>query len=44
MHLLLVTKYRHPVFTAEHLECTEDVMLSVCADFSQHIEHKGRRG
>jgi putative transposase len=32
-HLVFVTKYRHPVFTARHLERTEEIMRAVCADF-----------
>ncbi len=32
-HLVFVTKYRHPVFTAAHLERMEEIMRDVCADF-----------
>jgi putative transposase len=32
-HLVFVTKYRHPVFSAGHLERLEEVMRDVCADF-----------
>jgi putative transposase len=31
--LVFVTKYRHPVFTAAHLERMEEIMRDVCADF-----------
>jgi len=32
-HLVFVTKYRHQVFTARHLERLEQIMRDVCADF-----------
>ena len=32
-HLVFVTKYRHPVFTARHLARLEEIMRDVCADF-----------
>ncbi len=32
-HLVFVTKYRHRVFTARHLERMEEIMRDVCADF-----------
>jgi putative transposase len=32
-HLVFVTKYRHPVFAAAHLERIEEIMRDVCADF-----------
>ena len=32
-HLVFVTKYRHPVFTAAHLTRMEVIMRAVCADF-----------
>src|ERR1039457_6789444 len=31
--LVFVTRYRHPVFTARHLERTEEIMRAVCTDF-----------
>jgi putative transposase len=41
-----VTKYRHPVFTARHLERMEQIMRNVCAifraelaEFSGEAEH-----
>ncbi len=36
-HLVFVTKYRHPVFTAEHLERMEEIMRDVCADFETEL-------
>lgn len=32
-HLVFVTKYRHPVFTAAHLDRMEEIMRAVCRDF-----------
>lgn len=32
-HLVFVTKYRRPVFTATHLARLEDIFRQVCADF-----------
>ena len=32
-HLVFITKYRHQVFTARHLERLEEIMRDVCADF-----------
>ncbi len=32
-HLVFVTRYRHRVFTARHLERMEEIMRDVCADF-----------
>ena len=32
-HLVFVTKYRHPVFTAAHLQRMEEIMRDVRADF-----------
>jgi len=32
-HLVFVTKYRHRVFAAAHLERMEQIMRDVCADF-----------
>ena len=31
-HLVFVTKYRHPVFTAQHLERLKEIMRDLCAD------------
>jgi putative transposase len=31
--LVFVTKYRHPVFTAAHLDRMEEIMRAVCRDF-----------
>jgi putative transposase len=46
VHVVSVTKYRHPVFTARHLEPMEQIMRDVCADsgaelaeFSGEAEH-----
>ena len=46
VHLVFVTKYRHPVFTARHLERMEQIMRNVCAifraelaEFSGEAEH-----
>lgn len=33
MHLVFVTKFRHPVFTDVHLTRMEEVMRAVCDDF-----------
>ena len=33
VHLVFVTKYRHPVFTAAHLARMEEIMRGVSADF-----------
>ena len=33
VHLVFVTKYRHPVFTAAHLARMEEIMRDVSADF-----------
>ena len=32
-HLVFVTKYRHGVFSARHLERMEEIMRDVCTDF-----------
>jgi REP-associated tyrosine transposase len=37
VHLVFVTKYRHPVFTAQHLERMEEIMRDVCADFGAEL-------
>jgi putative transposase len=36
--LVFVTKYRHPVFTARHLERMEQIMRDVCADFECELK------
>ncbi|MBV9205819.1 MAG: IS200/IS605 family transposase [Actinobacteria bacterium] len=36
-HLVFVTKYRHPVFTAAHLERAQEIMRDVCADFGADL-------
>jgi len=36
-HLVFVTKYRHPVFTAQHLERLEEIMRDICADFETEL-------
>jgi putative transposase len=36
-HLVLVTQYRHPVFTARHLDRMEEIMRTVCADFGTEL-------
>ena len=36
-HLVFVTKYRHPVFTAAHLTRMEEIMRAVCADFDTEL-------
>jgi putative transposase len=33
VHVVSVTKYRHPAFTARHLERMEQIMRDMCADF-----------
>jgi len=37
VYLVFVTKYRHPVFTAAHLERIGQVMRDVCADFGAEL-------
>jgi REP-associated tyrosine transposase len=37
VHVVFVTKYRHPVFTAQHLEPMEQIMRDVCADFGAEL-------
>ena len=32
-HLVFVTKYRHPVFSSQHLGRMEQIMRDVCTDF-----------
>ena len=36
-HLVFVTKYRHPVFAARHLERMEQIMRDVCTDFETKL-------
>jgi putative transposase len=36
-HLVFVTKYRHSVFSAAHLERLEQIMRDVCADFETEL-------
>ena len=36
-HLVFVTKYRHPVFTAAHLQRLQEIMRAVCADFHTEL-------
>lgn len=37
VHLVFVTKFRHPVFTAEHLQRCQDICRSVCEDFEAEL-------
>ena len=42
VHLVFVTKFRHPVFTDQHLHRLEEVFTQVCADFeSTLVEFNG---
>lgn len=42
VHLVFVTKYRHPVFTSDHLRRMEEIMVTVCEDFeSTLVEFNG---
>ena len=36
-HLVFVTKYRHPVFTARHLERMEEIIRDVYRDFEYEL-------
>jgi hypothetical protein len=36
-HVVFVTKYRHPVFTAAHLTRVEEITRAVCADFETKL-------
>ncbi len=36
-HLVFVTKYRHPVFAAQHLDRIEQIMRDVCAGFGTDL-------
>lgn len=38
VHLVFVTKYRHRVFTDEHLNRMEDIFRDVCESFNCHLE------
>ncbi len=41
-HLVFVTKFRHKVFSDRHLNCMEQIMRAVCADFeTELVEFKG---
>lgn len=41
-HLVFVTKYRHEVFTNEHLRRLKDIFTEVCKDFeSELVEFNG---
>ena len=37
IHLVFVTKYRHSIFTAEHLSFMEEVARKVCLDFGAEL-------
>ena len=37
VYVVSVTKYRHPVFTARHLERMEQIMRNVCAIFRAEL-------
>lgn len=37
-HLVFVTKYRHDVFTDEHLTALEHIFFDVCASFDCRLE------
>ena len=37
-HLVFVTKYRHDVFTDEHLKALERIFSDVCASFDCRLE------
>lgn len=36
-HLVFLTKYRHPVFTTNHLDRMEEIMRQVCDDFETKL-------
>lgn len=36
-HLVFVTKFRHKVFTDQHLTRLEEIMRAVCADFGAEL-------
>ena len=38
VHLVFVTKYRHDVFTGEHLTALEHVFADVCRSFDCQLE------
>lgn len=35
--MVFLTKFRHPVFTGDHLERMEQIMRAVCADFETDL-------
>ncbi|GHB52115.1 IS200/IS605 family transposase [Streptomyces viridiviolaceus] len=37
VHLVFVTKYRHPVFADRHLTRCEEIMRAVCEDFEAKL-------
>ncbi|MER5361975.1 IS200/IS605 family transposase [Streptomyces sp. NPDC002785] len=37
VHLVFVTKYRHPVFNNRHLTRCEEIMRAVCEDFEAEL-------
>jgi putative transposase len=37
VHLVFITKYRHNVFSAAHLERMQEIMQDVCADFGAEL-------
>ena len=37
VHLVFITKYRHNVFGAAHLERMQEIMRDVCADFGAEL-------
>ncbi|BBY54018.1 IS200/IS605 family transposase [Mycolicibacillus koreensis] len=44
MHLVFVTKFRHPVFAERHLSRLEEIMGDVCRDFDcELVEFNGER-
>ncbi|MFG1917388.1 IS200/IS605 family transposase [Micromonospora sp. NPDC048898] len=36
-HLVFVTKYRHRIFSDQHLKRMKDIMRTVCADFEAEL-------
>lgn len=36
-HLVILTKYRHPVSTTNHLDRMEEIMRQVCGDFETKL-------
>lgn len=44
VHLVFVTKYRHSIFTDEHLDAIQTAAAKVCTDFGAHLrEFNGER-